>query len=226
MTPPETNIRWPKAVRGAFILFCLLTGFATSGNVATSVPQSSPRSIAQITSQFAVADFDGDSRPDIARVQAGQSSALATHYWIDFQLSTGLQQTVRIAAPTGGLQLKSGDVNGDSYPDVIVTTLWTDQPVAVLLNDGRGNFTRFEPSAFPGAFGKSENSLTSHADTIADAAAIVFTRHLPGQCEERRGTVSPARVAGRPATGIFHFVALLISDSSFGRAPPSVGLHS
>lgn len=224
--PHERNVRWASAARPALALFCLIMGLTPSGNAVPSVPRSSSASIAQITSQFAIADFDGDSRPDVATVHVGQSSALATRYWVGFQLSSGLQQTVGIAGPTGGLRLRSRDVNGDTYPDVIVTTLWTDQPVAVLLNDGRGNFTQSEPSAFPGAFAKSENSLTSDANTITDATAMVFSRYLPGQCEERRGAASPARVVGRPATGTFHFVVLLISDSFFGRAPPSVAHNS
>ena len=199
-------------------------GFVPCGNAGRHDPPSRPGS-EHVASQFAIADFDGDSRPDIATVQVGQGSALDTRYWIGFQLSTGSRQTVGIEAPTGGLQLKSRDVNGDSYPDVIVTTLWTDQPVAVLLNDGRGNFTRSEPSAFPRAFAKSESSFTSGADTITDATAALLSRYLPGQCEERKWTASPASVVGRPASGTFHFVAPPISDSSFGRAPPSVALH-
>ena len=223
-TPHQRYVSCRRAVRAALALFCLIAGFASSGRASPHDPHSRPFP-EQVASQFAIADFDGDSRPDIATVEVGQSSALATRYWIGFRLSSGSQQTVDIAAPTGGLQLRSRDVNGDNYPDVIVTTLWTGQPVAVLLNDGRGNFTRSEPSAFPGAFEESESSLTFRADTITDAVALVFSRYLPGQCEERRWTAPAARIVGRPASGTFHFVAPPISDSSFGRAPPSVALH-
>ena len=221
----QKNIFWLRAVRTAFALFCLIAGFAPSGKATPHDPPSRlfPR---QPASQFAIADFDGDSRPDIATIEVGQSNALATRYRIGFRLSTGLQQTVGIAAPAGGLQLRSRDVNGDSFPDVVVTTFWTDQPVAVLLNDGHGNFTQSEPSAFPGAFEESESSLTFRTNTIADAAALVFSRYLPGQCEERRWIASPANVVGRSHVRNFHFVALPLSDSSFGRAPPSVAFHS
>ena len=150
-TPHQRHISLRRAVSVAFVHFCLIGGFAPSGKATPHDPPSRPYP-EQVASQFAIADFDGDSRPDIATVDVGQSSALATRYWIGFRLSTGSQQTVGIAAPTGGLQLRSRDVNGDNYPDLIITTLWTGQPVAVLLNDGRGNFTRSEPSAFPGAF--------------------------------------------------------------------------
>ena len=219
------NDSWRKAVRAAIALFCLIAGFAPAGKAAPHSPPSRPFSD-QVASQFAIADFDGDSRPDIATVEVGQSNSSATRYWIGFRLSTGSQQTVGLAAPTGGLRLRSGDVNGDSYPDVIVTTLWTGQPVAVLLNDGRGNFTRSEPSAFPGAFADSESSLSSRTERITDTAALVFSRYLPGQCEERSSTALPANASGRPASRTLHFVALLIADSSSGRAPPSVALHS
>src|SRR5258707_848052 len=36
---------------------------------------------------FAIADFDGDSRPDFARVQPGLAAASLTRYWIRFDFS-------------------------------------------------------------------------------------------------------------------------------------------
>ena len=76
---------------------------------------------------------------DLGTVQVGQRSSWDTHYWIAFQLSRGSRQILGVTAPTGGLQITSRDVNGDSFLDVVVTTAWTNRPVAVLLNDGQGN---------------------------------------------------------------------------------------
>jgi len=151
------NPSWSRAVRLALALLCFV-GSAGSAHGGSTDPKSWPPTSTQVTSQFAIADFDGDSRPDLATVQAGVSSSWDTHYWIAFQLSSGPRQTLGITAPNGGLHITSRDVNGDDFLDVVVTTAWTNRPVAVLLNDGQGKFRASSPSAFPGAFTPSEKS--------------------------------------------------------------------
>jgi len=89
---------------------------------------------------FAIADFDGDSLPDFATVQPGLATASRTSYWIRFSFSLGEQKSITVTAPTGGLQIASRDVNGDSFLDLIISTRIANKPVAVLLNDGRGSF--------------------------------------------------------------------------------------
>jgi hypothetical protein len=208
----------------ALLLSCSLIGFAPFWKAAPPTEGSSGSS-EPVPSQFTISDFDGDNRPDLARVQTGQSGFSDMRYFVDFRLTTGLRQTIGVTAPAGGLQLTSRDVNGDSYPDVIVTTYWTNQPVAVLLNDGRGNFTQSDPSAFPGAFTTSENSRISKPDEVKDATAALFSRLLPGECEECERTPPPQVVAGHSVTGVFHFAARSNGDSFIGRAPPSLRPH-
>src|ERR1700719_852762 len=109
--------------RAAFLvavaLACLL---GLSGRAVASPGPQAP-------AHFAIADYDGDSRPDLASVQVGQSGSRDTRYWIAFELSGGSGQTLGITAPTGGLQITSRDVNGDSFPDVVVTAAWTNKPI-------------------------------------------------------------------------------------------------
>src|SRR5260370_6599060 len=150
------NRSWPRAVGSAFALLCFAAS-AASVHAASTGPQSLP-SPPQVRSQFAIADFDGDRRPDLATVHVAQSSSGDTHYWIAFQLSGGSRQTLGITAPIGGLQLTSRDVNGDHFLHVIITTASTEQPVAVFLNDCRGNLGPSSPSASPRAFAASEYS--------------------------------------------------------------------
>ncbi len=215
---------WATAFYVASLLSCSLIGFAPAGKAAPP-PENSSGSSGPVASQFAITDFDGDNRPDLASVRLGQSSSQNARYWIDFQLTSGVPQTISVTAPRGGLQLRAGDVNGDSYPDVIITTYWTNQPVAVLLNDGRGNFTPSDPSAFPGAFATSQSSRISGPNSIKSAMAALLSRYLPGEYEEYQGPPFPRIVAGRRATNVFHFAALSCSGSFFGRAPPSLSLH-
>src|ERR1700730_13122985 len=216
---------WPRAVMLAFAFLCLILGFAACGNAASTGPQSWPVSSTQAPSQFGIADFDGDHQAELATVQVGQGSSWDTHYWIAFQLSGGSRQTLGITAPTGGLQITSRDVNGDHFLDVIVTTAWTNQPVAVLLNDGQGNFTASRPSTFPGAFTTSEKSWASTSDEVKEPTAVLLSRHPMGNCSADGRFLSPRNVTrllvlwappNSPHSAVVSFL---------GRAPPFVGLH-
>jgi hypothetical protein len=83
----------------------------------------------------AVADFNGDGKPDI----------VAVDYDADVvQIFTGKGDGTFTAGPTystGGdyaWQVVTGDFNHDGYPDVAVANYYSEN-VAVLLNDGTGN---------------------------------------------------------------------------------------
>src|ERR1700731_675503 len=139
-----------KAAGFALVFLCALLCFGSGGKAAVLSPGGAAAySHTKVSSRFAIADFDGDSRPDLATVEMGQTSASRARYWIGFQLSTGAPQGIGVNAPIGGLDIASRDVNGDHSLDLIVTTTWLNQPVAVLLNDGHGNFTLTDPAAFP-----------------------------------------------------------------------------
>ncbi len=218
------NLSWSRAVRLALALLCFV-GSAGPAHAASTDPQSWPPTSTQVTSQFAIADFDGDSRPDLATVQAGVSSSWDAHYWIAFQLSSGPRQTLGITAPTGGLQITSRDVNGDSFLDVVVTTAWTNRPVAVLLNDGQGNFRASSPSAFPGAFTTSEKSWACTTDEVKDATAVLLSRYPTGNCSEVSRFSPPQNAAGLLLQWAPRSSALSVVVSFLGRAPPSFVLH-
>jgi hypothetical protein len=199
----------------AFAALCCLLAVVARGTAASALP-------AQVATRFAIADFDGDSRPDLASVHVGQISSRITHYWIAFHLSGGPGQTVGITAPTGGLQITSRDVNGDSFPDVIVTTAWTNKPVAILLNDGLGNFTASNPSEFQGAFVVSETSWTSATDEIRDASALLLSRCVPGDCQKNSKSLSPremTRALAQRSSAASPFASV---SPFIGRAPPSL----
>lgn len=200
-----------QAVLWAFAALWL-SGVSGRRAVASVLPAHLPRHIA-------IADFDGDSRPDLASVEAAPSSSRNTRYWIAFHLSAGAGRIVGITAPTGGLQIASMDVNGDSFPDVVVTTLWTNQPVAILLNDGLGNFTPSNPSEFPNAFADSTASWTGAPDEIRDATALLVSRGLLGDCRTGRRALQVTTARLLTARTISAMLAAFLLPS-VGRAPP------
>jgi hypothetical protein len=172
-----------------------------------------------IAPQFAIQDFDGDSRPDVATVEEWRGTP-GNHYQIRFRLSTGASQDIDLIAPAGGLDISSRDVNGDDFADVVVTTAGTKRPVVVLLNDGRGNFTASDPAAFPGAFPDSDDSWRGLAEGLRDASPALYSRFFSGDLEGSCKTFSTAT-----ETRVFtsRLERLEIDEpgrSYFGRAPP------
>lgn len=208
------------------LIACLaLASHATSGDspLATQLSRNFPL---LAPAQFALADFDGDSRPDLATIEVGPGTPLRTHYWVAFRLSSGSRSALGITAPSGGLRIASRDVNGDDFPDVIVTTAWTDRPVAVLLNDGFGNFTESPPGAFPVAFSNSELLLAS-TPAIPDTSIAFSLRYPSGECDRRLAAASAPQNLSTLLPSMVLGVAFRFSAASFlGRAPPRFVFYS
>ncbi len=205
----------------ALLLLCGAGIFTCDVHAATPAPNSQPASIGTVP-QFAIADFDGDSRPDVATVQVGESAARASHYSIRFQLSTGLfSHDIDLTAPTGGLDISSRDVNGDNFLDVIVTSALSKRPIAVLLNDGHGNFTTSDPSVFPDAFQDSHKSWSGSASAMHDSSPALLSRLCSEYIEVGcSSTLSPKETQLRYA--YLRQVQVLSGGVSFlGRAPPT-----
>jgi hypothetical protein len=175
---------------------------------------------ARIVPQFTIEDFDGDNRPDIATVQEGRSGAVDRYYRIKFQLSSGGSQNIDLTAPMGGLDLNSRDVNGDDFLDVVVTTAGTNRPVAILLNNGAGNFTASDPSEFPGAFHKSYKFWSGLTEELREASPAFLSRFSFSDVEASNATftrpVEISVLAGRSD----HFQTRDVEVSYLGRAPP------
>jgi hypothetical protein len=216
---PKFSVHCAPAVCAAtFCILCFLGPFTPTH--ATS-RRGQSYSASQLETQFAIADFDGDSRPDLATVHVSGRISEGTRYLIAFELSTGSRQTLGITAPAGGVQISSRDVNGDTFADVVVTTAWTNLPIAVLLNDGKGNFTPSSPSNFPAAFRASDSSWGFTSPDAKDPFALLLIRHVIGDCELTGNEFSPFNLAellvGRPSNAL----AIAPIASFSGRAPPA-----
>jgi hypothetical protein len=126
-------------------LFCLLLALLfvlpARANAASTEDAPAPGT----ESRFVIADLDGDVLPDFATVDGQFDGSGKTNYWIQLQLSQTGQQSIRLVAPAGGLSIQARDVNGDHVPDLLLVTAWSKHPVAILLNDGHGDFSRLKP---------------------------------------------------------------------------------
>ena len=200
--------------------FCLLFLAGLVADLAAgAADQSAPVSSVGPGLPFAVADFDGDLRPDLAGVQVGQSDLSNTDYWIQLQLSAAGRQTILVVAPAGGLQVSARDVNGDHALDLVLTAAWLREPIAIFLNDGHGSFSRVDPTTFPEAFRQTETSWNSSSQQAPDAFGIPPQSRV-GICSAtaRRPHVgSHVGVIPRSHCGYLRSSFL---DSQAGRAPP------
>lgn len=93
----------------------------------------------------AVADFDGDGKPDVVTDSWGTNQ-------IELLLGdgTGRLRTPAHYFPVGHRpyeRLRSADFNHDGNPDVVTTNL-DDGTVSILLGDGKGNFHNAADSPF------------------------------------------------------------------------------
>jgi hypothetical protein len=201
----------------ALVWLALGLGLRTAS--ASESPRSDRTSAQHIAAPLTIGDFDGDQRPDFVTADIGQRGASRTVYKIAIELSSGARSTLNIAAPDGGLQLTSRDVNGDDWPDVIVTTAWTQRPVAVLLNDGQGNFIELAPEQFPGAFPDSSSSLASTNNEIRDSLAVLISRYDAGYFKPAASLDSPY-LARQQIPDLRSDSPVSRSSSFLGRAPP------
>jgi hypothetical protein len=197
-----------------------LLGLIRAGRATANTDVQNPRTAtAGPGLPFAIADFDGDLRPDLASVQSGANSSGNTAYKIQLQLSTAGRQSIELVGPAGGLRIEARDVNGDHAVDLVLTTAWFRQPVAIYLNDGHGGFSRVKPDAFPGAFSESNTTRTSTTNLAADAVGVPPQSGAGIRTTERDSLHdhSPERLTSVPTAG-FSTNPFLVSQP--GRAPP------
>jgi hypothetical protein len=202
----------------------LLVGLAGYSAAKAAVIGNSRASATAPGLRFAIADFDGDLRPDLATILAGHSISGASNYSIQLQLSAAGRQSIQVDAPAGGLLIEARDVNGDLAVDLVLTTILLKQPVAVLLNDGHGRFSIAAPAAVPGAFGKSQTDWISVLNLPTDSIGVPpqSGASTHPRKDELLRDCSPSALA-RPPTPGFPVSPFLFSQS--GRAPPSELSH-
>jgi hypothetical protein len=205
---------------------CLAIGSALGGNSRRNPVPGTSTSSSSASPQFAIADLDGDHSPDFATIEVQRTGSERNHYSIRVRLTSGSEKSFAVTAPIGGLQIVPRDVNGDSVPDLLVSAVGFRRPIAVLINDGHGNFTSANPAAFPKLVWEMPGQWGARPDRIRDRFALILPRVSAGESEQRNGPSGPLRSARLVSRSRRAVASLASFPPYFGRPPPFSTLHS
>ena len=209
----------------SLLLFCCAAGLASSTDAASPPGTRSSALTTDMTWQFAIADFDGDQQVDLATVQTGMGASSQSRYWIRFELTSGNRQMFGVTGPAGGVQISPRDVNGDHALDLVVSTAWLNQTIAILLNDGHGNFTLADPNAFPDAAPSPQTEWSSEKAQIYEIAAIRPSRSSAKVCAMCASAFLSADHAELRPLSTIRLRRMQLEFGCAGRAPPLFVLH-
>ena len=133
----------------------------------------------------AVADLDGDGRPDLAIAEAEGWGPSGFQYRIDLKLTTGAGlSSFSVFAQRGGLRIIPRDVNGDWEPDLVISSAWSFAPVGVWINDGHGGFFPSDRTFYPlSELNEAPGTLSSSSRETFQAAVPQSSRHWPDSFE-------------------------------------------
>jgi hypothetical protein len=164
-------------------------------------------------------DFDGDHSLDAATV-IEQPSAGYTKYTVQLHLASGVEQSVVVSAPPGGLQVEMHDMTGDKIAnDVVLRPALLRWLPTVLVNDGHEHFEVAVLGPDPTSFSSKEDlgSRRRDSQTFVLLVSLGFKAvHLPNSRRPFDPQLHQCLFSSFTQTGTARLGHAPIS----GRAPP------
>jgi hypothetical protein len=174
-----------------------------------------------LTLGFSMADFTGDTHPDLATVDLSGLDSNSARYVIEIQLTEGGHQLLPLRAPFGGLLVTAKDLTDDGNLDLVVQTARSHILVAVFLNDGHGRFTAAEPSAFKIALRETTSERKVTTRNFYVSATLVSPKHstagLPSRSVRNPQNQSGSLCYATNDAAVHRFVPFAPA-----RAPPAI----
>jgi hypothetical protein len=125
----------------------------------------------------AIADLDGDGRPDLATVTSKRWGPNAFRYQVELTLSSRIgPSSFCVSAEAGGLRIVPRDVDGDGDLDLVITNARSFAPVGIWINDGHGEFTQGDKTAYSGSI------WTQGPGIASDSTQRIFPAIAPQSC--------------------------------------------
>ncbi len=123
---------------------------------------------------MAVADFNGDGRPDVATSNSGNSNLLAPRISVILSEAEKFSPATAYTLAKPPADVAAGDVNGDGFPDIVApnTGDFADgTDASVLINNGDGTFA----PAFPVPLGAAGAASILLLDMDTDGDLDIVT---------------------------------------------------
>lgn len=169
---------------------------------------------------FTVADFTGDTHPDLATVELNRLDSSSAQYWIAVRLSEGTSQILTLTAPFESLEITARDVTGDGNLDLVVRTARSWAPVALFLNDGSGHFFASSVSAFANAFRNESSHFQLTASRYSYEPTMGCTESHAAEFQIAVLSALPQKTSSRPPASFGLPLSPFLSWGS-NRAPPA-----
>jgi len=213
----ERRLAW---LLGLGLLLWLGWGRGQHSNTGSATHNAS----SAVGMQFAIADLDGDRKPDMASVEVEKQQSGSTSYAIRLRFAAGTDSYIGVRGPLGGLRVAVRDVNGDDTLDLVLTSVVNPRVIQVLLNDGHGNFSVAQPGEYPELKEQGTQFLRSPSGPVSDNATLAQTRSNFA----REGAVASGLrnlPATNPLVGTYNEFAFQRElHPRLGRSPPAVVL--
>jgi hypothetical protein len=185
------------------------------------IPSGLPARTIGLSLGFAMADFTGDTHPDLATVALNGSDSVSAQYVIEVQLTEGGHQLLHLSAPPGGILITPKDVTGDGNLDLVIRAGQSHIPVAVFLNDGQGHFSATDLAAFRAALRETTSEHEFATTHFVFNATFVSPKSYAAQCPTRTSRTLQKRNSllfvasdGAPSYSFLTF--------GLNRAPPAI----
>lgn len=132
----------------------VLARLTTTSPVARPIsPLSGPR--------FAIADFDGDNKPDGALLLEPAPFLGSGSFQLELHFTGHNNSNINFQSPEPDVIVAAMDIDHDGDIDIVIQQSVTHKGLQVWINDGHGNFEKGRIEDYPSAVAPTGNQLIS-----------------------------------------------------------------
>ena len=169
---------------------------------------------------LAIADFDGDNKPDGAVVLENGVLPAPGSLQIGLHFTGRNNANITIQSAEPDIAVAALDIDHDGDTDLVIEQSITRKRLQVWINDGHGNFEKGRIEDFPSAVVPTRNQISPSERLDSPAVSLPTQRSFETM-------LVACQVAGRPPSGISIAASSISlfrldhsSSATHSRAPP------